>query len=75
MKVVDVKKDVEDSGNVDGWDEKDLLLRSWISCNLKKERMYMIVVFSTTWKKLIFKKKNKESHLNINHKVLVEEHK
>ena len=35
-RVVDVKKDVEDNGNIDGWDEKDFFLRSWISCNLKK---------------------------------------
>ena len=40
MKVVDVKKDVEDSGKIDGWDEKDLLLRSWISCKLKKKHVH-----------------------------------
>ena len=54
-KVVNVKKDVEDSDNIDGWEDNDLLLRSWISCNLEKERTYMIVGCSTPWKKLIFK--------------------
>ena len=73
---MDVKKDVEDSGNIDGWDEKDLLLKSWISCNLKKTKNVhycgLLKCLEETHHQAI---KNKESHLNINHNVLVEEYK
>ncbi|KAH0730858.1 hypothetical protein KY289_002046 [Solanum tuberosum] len=42
-KVVAVENDAKDSGNIDDWKEKDVLLRSWISGTLTEESMYLIV--------------------------------
>ncbi|KAH0777089.1 hypothetical protein KY290_008500 [Solanum tuberosum] len=46
-KVVKVKKDAKDSGTIDDWKEKDVLLRSWISSTLTEESMHLIVGCST----------------------------
>ena len=46
-KTVAVEKDAEDSGSVDDWEEKDVLLRSWISGTLTEESMYLIVGYET----------------------------
>ncbi|KAH0665562.1 hypothetical protein KY285_026768 [Solanum tuberosum] len=46
-KVVAVEKDAKDSGTIDDWKEKDMLLRSWISGTLTKESMYLTVGCST----------------------------
>lgn len=46
-KAVAVAKDAKDSGNIDDWEEKDVLRRSWISGTLTKESMYLIVGCST----------------------------
>ncbi|KAH0647510.1 hypothetical protein KY290_033507 [Solanum tuberosum] len=49
-KVVKVMKDAKDSGTIDDWKEKDVLLRSWISSTLTEENMYLIVGCSTAKK-------------------------
>ena len=41
------EKDAEDTNIVDDWEEKDVLLRSWISGTLTEESMYLIVGYST----------------------------
>ena len=41
------EKDAEDTNIVDDWEEKDVLLRSWILGTLTEESMYLIVVCST----------------------------
>lgn len=42
-KVVAVRKDAKDSGTIDDWKKKDVLLRSWISSTLAEESMHLIV--------------------------------
>uniref|UniRef100_M1BN43 PAE n=1 Tax=Solanum tuberosum TaxID=4113 RepID=M1BN43_SOLTU len=49
-KVVKVMKDAKDSGTIDDWKERDVLLRSWISSTLTEENMYLIVGCSTAKK-------------------------
>ena len=41
------EKGAEDNNIVDDWEEKDVLLRSWISGTLTEESMYLIVGCST----------------------------
>lgn len=38
-KVVAIEKDAKDSGTIDDWKEKDVLLKSWISSTLTEESM------------------------------------
>ncbi|KAH0635921.1 hypothetical protein KY285_035607 [Solanum tuberosum] len=45
--VIAVEKDAKDSGAIDDWKEKDVLLRSWISGTLTEEIMYLIAGCST----------------------------
>ncbi|KAH0650517.1 hypothetical protein KY284_030429 [Solanum tuberosum] len=42
-KAVAVEKGAEDNNIIDDWEEKDVLLRSWISGTLTEESMYLIV--------------------------------
>ncbi|KAH0775074.1 hypothetical protein KY290_012211 [Solanum tuberosum] len=49
--VVAVKKNAKDSGTIDYWKEKDVLLRSWISGTLTEESMHLIVGCSTAKKR------------------------
>ncbi|KAH0707717.1 hypothetical protein KY289_012793 [Solanum tuberosum] len=49
--VVAVKKDAKDSGTIDYWKEKDVLLRSWISDTLTEESMHLIMGCSTAKKR------------------------
>ena len=46
-KTVASEKGAEDINIVDDWEEKDVLLRSWISGTLTEESMYLIVGYST----------------------------
>ena len=43
LKTVTGEKGAEDNNIVDEWEEKDVLLRSWISGTLIEENMYLIV--------------------------------
>ncbi|KAH0717677.1 hypothetical protein KY285_013708 [Solanum tuberosum] len=49
-KVVVVEKDAKDSGTIDDWKEKDMLLMSWISGTLTEENMDLTVGCSTAKK-------------------------
>ena len=46
-KTVAGEKGAKDSNIIDKWEEKDVLLRSWISGTLTEEIMYLIVGCST----------------------------
>ena len=46
-KTVAGEKGAKDSNIIDKWEEKDVLLRSWISGTLTEEIMYLIVGYST----------------------------
>ena len=46
-KTAEGENDAEDTNIVDDWEEKDVLLRSWISGTLTEESMYLIVGCST----------------------------
>ncbi|KAH0645347.1 hypothetical protein KY284_033231 [Solanum tuberosum] len=46
-KVVAVKNYAKDSGTINDWKEKDVLLKSYISSTLTEENMYLIVGCST----------------------------
>ena len=49
-KTIAGEKGAEDSNIIDDWEEKDVLLRSWISGTLIEENMYLIVGCSTAKK-------------------------